>query len=212
MNHLEKAKEALETVKTAIDAVSFNHQHADIIITMLEAGAAVEQTIQAILPALKKDSILIDMSSTQQGEAQRFFQWLSPLGVHFIDAPVSGGVIGAEAGTLAIMAGAEAAAYAQAESVLKVLGNPLRVGEPGTGQLAKLCNQLIVGGTINIIAEALLFLALTTSSALLTQNFCKNAFFSVLVLEANPDKFNNTATSSISVSDNLEIYTIASSK
>ncbi|MFZ6771072.1 NAD(P)-dependent oxidoreductase [Undibacterium sp. SXout7W] len=174
-----------DVAKTAIDAVSFNNQQADIIITMLEAGAAVEQTIQAILPALKKGSILIDMSSTQQGEARRFFQWLSPLGVHFIDAPVSGGVIGAEAGTLAIMAGAEVAAYTQAESVLKVMGNPLRVGEPGTGQLAKLCNQLIVGGTINIVAEALLLAQAGGADPVAVRQALRGGFAESRILEVH---------------------------
>jgi 3-hydroxyisobutyrate dehydrogenase-like beta-hydroxyacid dehydrogenase len=74
----------------------------------------------------------------------------------FIDAPVSGGVVGAQAGSLAIMAGGSAEDFMYAESVLAVMGRPTLVGPAGCGQIAKLCNQLIVGGTLNIVAEALL--------------------------------------------------------
>ena len=77
-------------------------------------------------------------------------------GQAFADAPVSGGVIGAREGTLAIMVGSSAVDYARAEPLLKVLGRPTRVGPVGCGQLSKLCNQLIVGATIGIVAEALL--------------------------------------------------------
>ena len=170
---------------TAAEAVCFQGQQADIVITMLEAGSAVEQTIQVILPALKKGSILIDMSSTQQGEAQRFSQLLNSIGVHFIDAPVSGGVIGADAGTLAIMAGAHQAVYDQAEPVLKVMGNPLRVGDPGTGQLAKLCNQLIVGGTINIVAEALLLAQAGGADPVAVRQALRGGFAESRILEVH---------------------------
>ncbi len=138
------------------DAVSSKGQAADIIITMLEAGGAVNQVIMSILPVLAEGTIVIDMSSTQQVEAQEFDRLLAAHKVSFVDAPVSGGVVGAEAGSMAIMVGARASDYLQVEAILSVLGRPTRVGEPGCGQLAKLCNQLIVGGTISIVAEALL--------------------------------------------------------
>ena len=129
---------------------------ADIVITMLEAGPIVADVITQCLSGLRPGTLVIDMSSTQQAEAQRMHQHLAEHGIHFLDAPVSGGVLGAEAGTLAIMAGGAAADFAQAEAALRVLGRPTHVGGPGCGQLAKLCNQLIVGGTLAIVAEALL--------------------------------------------------------
>ncbi|MFZ6770443.1 NAD(P)-dependent oxidoreductase [Undibacterium sp. Di26W] len=139
---------------TALEAVQ--QSGAGVIITMLEDGNAVAEVIQDILPALRAGSTVIDMSSIQQAQAQVLHAQLQAHGHQFMDAPVSGGVIGAEAGTLAIMAGAEMAVYQQMEAILATMGKPMRVGGPGTGQLAKLCNQLIVGGTINIVAEALL--------------------------------------------------------
>ncbi|MNR90277.1 2-hydroxy-3-oxopropionate reductase [compost metagenome] len=129
---------------------------ADIVITMLEAGPIVAQVIDVALPGLKRGALVIDMSSTRQSEAQEVHAKLAAQGVRFIDAPVSGGVVGAEAGTLAIMAGGSAEDFAQAQEVLAVMGRPTLVGPAGCGQIAKLCNQLIVGGTLNIVAEALL--------------------------------------------------------
>ena len=125
---------------------------ATMVISMLEAGPVVAQVIEAASPHLESGALWIDMSSIQHGEALAFHARLP----HFLDAPVSGGVAGAQAGTLAIMAGGSEEDFALAEAVLAVLGRPQRVGPAGCGQVAKLCNQLIVGGTINIVAEALL--------------------------------------------------------
>ncbi|WP_229256342.1 NAD(P)-dependent oxidoreductase [Duganella lactea] len=129
---------------------------ARIVISMLEAGPTVQQVLAAALPALQANALWIDMSSTQQAEAQAFHAQLTAQGRRFIDAPVSGGVGGAAAGTLAIMAGGSAADFAEAEPVLAAMGRATLVGPAGSGQVAKLCNQLIVGATINIVAEALL--------------------------------------------------------
>jgi 3-hydroxyisobutyrate dehydrogenase-like beta-hydroxyacid dehydrogenase len=137
---------------TPADAV----RQADIVITMLEAGPIVGEVLDSALPALRPGTLLIDMSSTRQSEAQDFHAKLAVRGVAFIDAPVSGGVLGAEVGSLAIMAGGNPSDFARAEPVLAAMGRPTLVGPAGCGQVAKLCNQLIVGGTLNIVAEALL--------------------------------------------------------
>ena len=128
----------------------------DIVISMLESGSVVAQVIGDAIPWLKPGALWIDMSSTQKGEALAFHARLRAHAIDFIDAPVSGGVVGAEAGTLAIMAGASAHDFALAEPVLRAMGRPTLVGPAGSGQVAKLCNQLIVGGTLDIVAEALL--------------------------------------------------------
>lgn len=129
---------------------------AAIVISMLEAGPVVEQVLRAALPALAPQALWIDMSSTRQSEAQQCHALLRQQGRRFIDAPVSGGVGGAQAGTLAIMAGGDAADFAQAEPALAAMGRATLVGPAGAGQVAKLCNQLIVGATLTIVAEALL--------------------------------------------------------
>ncbi len=141
-----------QIAETADEAVA----HAEVVITMLEAGPIVASVLEQAASSLRPGALVIDMSSTRQVEAEALHARLLAIGVSFIDAPVSGGVVGAEAGTLAIMAGGSAADFKRAQPLLQVLGRPTLVGPPGCGQLAKLCNQLIVGGTLNIIAEALL--------------------------------------------------------
>lgn len=127
-----------------------------IVISMLEAGPVVGAVLRDALPALAPQALWIDMSSTRQDEAQAFHALLTAQGQRFIDAPVSGGVGGAAAGTLAIMAGGTQADFDEAVPVLQAMGRPTLVGPAGSGQVAKLCNQLIVGATINVVAEALL--------------------------------------------------------
>ncbi len=131
-------------------------QGAPMVISMLEAGPTVQLVLDAALPALAPNALWIDMSSTQQAEAQGFHAQLTAAGRRFLDAPVSGGVGGAAAGTLAIMAGGAVQDFAEAEPALSAMGRATLVGPAGSGQVAKLCNQLIVGATINIVAEAML--------------------------------------------------------
>jgi 2-hydroxy-3-oxopropionate reductase len=129
---------------------------ADVVITMLSAGPDVINVVRTIAAVMKPGSLLIDMSSTRQAEAQEIAALLHSHGVNFIDAPVSGGVVGAEAATLAIMAGGAPDQFERAKPILSVMGRPTLVGPEGCGQVAKLCNQLIVGATLNVVAEALL--------------------------------------------------------
>lgn len=166
---------------TPADAV----RDADIVITMLEAGPIVSEVINQALPGLRSGTLLVDMSSTRQSEAQEFHARLTGRGVSFIDAPVSGGVLGAEAGSLAIMAGGEASAFARAEPVLKVMGRPTLVGASGCGQLAKLCNQLIVGGTLSIVAEALLLAQAGGADPVAVRTALRGGFAESRILEVH---------------------------
>jgi len=135
--------------------------HADIVITMLEDGHVVHDVLfgqgpQAAAHGLKAGTLVIDMSSILPEQARDHARRLALQGVSALDAPVSGGTLGAEAGTLAIMAGGVADDVERARPVLEVLGRPVHVGPVGSGQLAKLANQMIVGITIGAVAEALL--------------------------------------------------------
>jgi 2-hydroxy-3-oxopropionate reductase len=133
-------------------------RNAEHVVLMLENGRIVSDVLfeQGVAEALSADSIVVDMSSTKPSEAQDHARRLAERGVHHIDAPVSGGTVGADQGTLAIMAGGEAAAFARVEAMLRIMGRPVLVGPHGAGQLAKLANQIIVGVTIGAVAEALL--------------------------------------------------------
>lgn len=158
---------------------------ADIVISMLEAGPVVGDLIAQALPALKDKALWIDMSSTRQDEALAFAARLAQRGCRFIDAPVSGGVLGAEAGSLAIMAGATPEDFAEAEPVLRVLGSPVRVGPVGSGQVAKLCNQLIVGATINVVAEALLLAQAAGADPAAVREAIRGGFAGSRILEVH---------------------------
>jgi 2-hydroxy-3-oxopropionate reductase len=110
---------------------------------------------------------------------------LKKAGCRFIDAPVSGGVVGAEAGTLAIMAGGDAAGFEEARPVLEKMGSPTLVGPAGSGQVAKLCNQLIVGATINVVAEALLLAQAAGADPAAVREAIRGGFAGSRVLEVH---------------------------
>jgi 3-hydroxyisobutyrate dehydrogenase-like beta-hydroxyacid dehydrogenase len=139
---------------SAADAVS----SADLVVTLLENGEVVESVLlnPATLGALRAGTLVVDMSSILPAQAREHAARLARRSVQHLDAPVSGGTVGAEAGTLAIMAGGDSAAVARARPVLELLGRLTHVGPHGAGQLAKLANQMIVGITIGAVAEALL--------------------------------------------------------
>ena len=135
---------------------------ADIIITMLENGQVQQQLLveQQLLQALKPGSLLIDMASIPPELAKSHAQLASQAGIDYLDAPVSGGTVGAEQGSLSIMAGGSQAAFDRAQSVFAVLGKASTyIGPAGSGQLAKCANQAIVGITIGAVSEALLLAA-----------------------------------------------------
>lgn len=132
---------------------------ADVVVSLLENGPVVASVLfeQGAADAMHAGALFIDMASIKPAEAREHARRLAERGgVHHLDAPVSGGTVGAEAGTLAIMAGGEAADFERAAPVFAALGRATHVGPHGAGQLAKLANQMIVGITIGAVAEALL--------------------------------------------------------
>ena len=132
--------------------------NADIVISMLENGAVVDDVLfdQETAQAMKRGALFVDMASIKPREARDHAARLVDFGVSHLDAPVSGGTSGAEAGTLVIMVGGRAADFERARPIFEVLGHATHVGSHGTGQLTKLANQMIVGVTIGAVAEALL--------------------------------------------------------
>ena len=136
-------------------------RQADITLSLLENGPAVAQVLfdAGVAEALRAGSLFIDMASIQPAEARDHARRLGERSVAVLDAPVSGGTVGAEAGTLAIMVGGTASDFEHAQQVFAALGRATHVGPHGAGQLAKLANQMVVGITIGAVAEALLFAA-----------------------------------------------------
>ena len=131
---------------------------ADLVITMLPSSANVETVylgVGGLLEAVPRGRLCVDMSTIDPGTSQRVAARLQERGLRFLDAPVSGGVGGATAGTLAIMVGGEAADLEEARPVLAAMGaSIIHVGAVGTGEVAKLCNNLIAGSALIAVAEA----------------------------------------------------------
>ena len=129
---------------------------SDVVITMLTNDDAVNEVIGSdeFLNNLKPNSTVIDMSSVKQTTAVNHGKNLKFQKINFLDAPVSGGTIGAEEASLAIMIGGEQVVFDSVKDILKSMGNPTLVGPVGCGQVSKLANQIIVGLAIGAVAEA----------------------------------------------------------
>jgi 3-hydroxyisobutyrate dehydrogenase-like beta-hydroxyacid dehydrogenase len=145
------AAEATDTPDKAV-------RGADVAVCMLSSGPVCDEVLLdgGVLAAMQPGSTLVVMSSIPVQTAQAQASRAAARGVDYLDAPVSGGEKGAVEGTLAIMVGGDEDVFDRMRPLFEALGRPTRVGPAGTGELAKLANQLIVGGTIAVVAEALL--------------------------------------------------------
>ena len=157
-NRSQKKAEALKEfgaeIVTSIDDVVNN---SDVVITMLTDDTAINEVMDSsnFLENLKSSATVIDMSSVKPTTATKYGNNLKSKNIKYLDAPVSGGTIGAEEASLAIMVGGEQDVFNEALDVLKAMGNPTLVGPVGSGQVSKLANQIIVGLTIGAVAEAI---------------------------------------------------------
>jgi len=131
---------------------------SDIIITIVPDSPQVEEVVlgtDGVLEGIKSDSLFIDMSTISPSTARKLYSLFKEKGIEALDAPVSGGQVGAESGSLSIMVGGNETAFQRALPVFEVLGkNIVLIGEAGAGQTTKACNQMIVGMTIQAVAEA----------------------------------------------------------
>ncbi len=131
-------------------------QAADVAIVMLSTGQVIDEVLFAgAVGALRPGATLVVMSSVPVETCRAWAAAVAERGIAFADAPVSGGEVGASDGTLAILVGAEQPTFHHLQPVFAPLGRVTRIGPIGSGQLAKLCNQIIVGGTMVAVAEAL---------------------------------------------------------
>jgi 2-hydroxy-3-oxopropionate reductase len=132
---------------------------AQVVITVLADAPDVEEVVagpSGVADGLTEGGVVIDMSTIQPAAARRLAAELAERGLSMLDAPVSGGQRGAVEGTLSIMVGGDADAVAACRPVFEVLGASVtHIGGAGAGQIAKACNQVVVAGTIQAVAEAL---------------------------------------------------------
>ena len=135
-------------------------RHASIVITMLPDTADVEVVLagpDGVISALESGTVVIDMSSISPVATRRLSSMVASKGATMLDAPVSGGEIGAKNASLSIMVGGDEAAFTRVRPVLACMGNPERIiyiGESGAGQICKICNQIAIGGALAGVSEA----------------------------------------------------------
>jgi 2-hydroxy-3-oxopropionate reductase len=131
------------------------------IVTMLPDSPDVASVLdgpQGVFSAMQRGTIVIDTSSISPAVAQRLADRAASLGGALLDAPVSGGEIGAVNASLSIMVGGDTDAFATVKPILDAMGNPdrvIRIGESGAGQICKVCNQMVIGGTLAAVSEAM---------------------------------------------------------
>ena len=132
--------------------------NVEAVVCVLENGEVVAHVLfeLGVAAAAPVGATIVDLSSIKPEQARDHAARLSEIGINHLDAPVSGGTLGAESGTLAIMVGGKAIDFERMRELLAVFGRATHVGPHGCGQLAKLANQMIVGITIGAVAEALL--------------------------------------------------------
>ena len=150
----DRLKEFGAEISTSIKDVVTN---SDVVITMLTDDAAVEKVMGSdeFISNIKEGATVIDMSSVNPVITKKYAEILKEKNINYLDAPVSGGTIGAEEASLAIMVGGDEKTFKQCYDLLKILGNPTLVGPVTSGQISKLANQIIVGVTIGAVAEAI---------------------------------------------------------
>lgn len=153
------ATELKDAGATVVDNCKSIAENADVIITMLPDSPQVEHILfgdGGIFSFMKKGSLFIDMSTIAPASSIHIYEKLSEKGIEALDAPVSGGQAGAEGATLSIMVGGTEAAFERALPIFEKMGkNIVHIGKPGAGQTTKACNQIVVGMTIQAVAEAL---------------------------------------------------------
>jgi 2-hydroxy-3-oxopropionate reductase len=169
-------------------------RQATRIITMVPDSPDVELVLDGpngVFGALQPGTIIIDMSSITPAMARHLADKAASLGATMLDAPVSGGDIGAINGTLSIMVGGDAAAFAAVKPIFDVLGNPekvIHIGAAGAGQLCKLCNQMVIGGTLAVAAEALALAKKAGVDASKVREALLGGFAASRVLEVHGDR------------------------
>ncbi len=130
-------------------------EKVDVVITMLPDTPDVEAVGHEVVGAAKAGTYWVDMSTISPTAWRELVEHGASRGVHAIDAPVSGGEKGAINGELTIMVGAGTDDFHAVRVLLTTFGRPTLIGDPGAGQIAKMCNQIITAGTIGLVAEAL---------------------------------------------------------
>lgn len=167
-------------------------ERADIIFTMLPDTPDVEQVLfgdDGLALGLSPGKLVIDMSSIAPLPTQDFARRIEKLGCQYLDAPVSGGEVGAQKGSLSIMVGGPEAAFAKARPLFELLGqNITLVGPNGAGQTTKVANQIVVALNIEAVAEALLFASRAGADPAKVRQALMGGFAASRILEVHGER------------------------
>lgn len=167
-------------------------RQAEIVITMLPDTPDVERVLfgeGGVVEGLSRGKLVVDMSSISPLETKRFAERIAGQGCEYLDAPVSGGEVGAKAASLTIMCGGTKPAFDRAKPLLEAMGkNITHVGGVGDGQTAKVANQIIVALNIAAVAEALTFAAKAGADPAKVRQALMGGFASSRVLEVHGER------------------------
>ena len=193
INTRSKVPEALAS-SAAIQCASPQEvaSKADIIFTMVPDTPDVEKVLfgdKGIAAGLSKDKIVVDMSSISPIATKEFAKKMNALGCDYLDAPVSGGEVGAKNATLSIMVGGSEAVFERVKPIFELMGKNINlVGGNGDGQTAKVANQIIVALNIEAVAEALLFAAKAGADPAKVRQALMGGFASSKILEVHGER------------------------
>ena len=167
-------------------------QRADIVFLMLPDTPDVEKVLfgeQGVCAGLSAGKTVVDMSSISPIETQAFAKRVAAFGCDYVDAPVSGGEVGAKAASLTIMVGASEAAFERVQPLLALMGkNITRVGEVGAGQITKVANQIIVALNIAAVGEALVFASKAGADPAKVRQALMGGFAASRILEVHGER------------------------
>jgi len=164
---------------------------ASVVITMLPDTPDVERVLDEVIPALQPGALVIDMSSISPVVTRTIAARVAAQGASMLDAPVSGGEIGAKNASLSIMVGGDAAAFDRARPILAAMGNPERIvhiGGSGAGQTCKVCNQIAIGGALAGVSEAIALARAAGVDAVKVRQALLGGFAASRVLEVHGER------------------------
>ncbi|HWV20129.1 MAG TPA: NAD(P)-binding domain-containing protein, partial [Devosia sp.] len=193
---LHRVKDASEHLVEAggkpLDSARAVAEAAEIIILMVPDTPDVEKVLfgaGGVAEGLAPGKLVIDMSSISPVATRDFARRIAEMGAGYLDAPVSGGEVGAKAATLTIMVGGSEADFARARPLFDLMGKNInRIGEVGDGQTAKVANQIIVGLTIEAVAEGLAFAQAAGADAAKVRSALTGGFASSRILEVHGER------------------------
>jgi 3-hydroxyisobutyrate dehydrogenase len=157
----EKALDLMDRARI-VDTVEEAVKDADVVISMVGYPADVDSVYQRVFKSAKKNALLIDMTTSSPTLALELYHQAKAQGLRMMDAPVSGGDIGAKNATLTIMVGADPKDYEEALEIFQILGKTItHIGSAGFGQHCKMANQIVIAGTIASVSESLHYMLAT---------------------------------------------------